>query len=73
MKNETIDAAVLTAVQAGVGFRRDIVSRLVNCGLLMEVPNLHTNNRIVENSLQRLKDAKKIHYPNQVEGWKVLS
>lgn len=72
MKNETVDDAVLSAVQTGIGFRKDIVRRLTSDGLLLHGADT-TNTQTVDNSLQRLRIAKKIHYVSPVQGWKVLS
>lgn len=72
MKNETVDAAVLSAVQAGISFRKDIVRRLVNDGLLLDGAE-KANTQAVDNSLQRNRAAKKIYYVSPVQGWKVLS
>lgn len=71
MKNETIDAAVLSAIQNGVGFRKDIISRLMNAGLLQSTDEM--NALFVDNSLKRLRAAKKISYLGRDLGWKVLS
>lgn len=72
MKNETLDAAILEAVRNGVGFRKDIVNKLVANGTFIEgAPD--TNTQMVDNSLQRLRIAKRIHYASPVQGWKVLS